>query len=101
MVNDMSTQPIYAEKTVSVTELRKQPSQFFLDEPVAVLSNNKTAGYILGPELFEQMIRLIETNVPTASAQFRPSSARLKAIAAKGAELILSTPLDDLGTFEE
>ena len=36
----MSIQLILAEKTVSVPELRKKPCDYFLDEPVAVLSNN-------------------------------------------------------------
>ena len=33
-------QRILSEHTVSITELRKNPAQYFIDEPVAVLSNN-------------------------------------------------------------
>ena len=97
----MPIQPIFAEKTVSVTELRKHPSQFFLNEPVAVLSNNKTAGYIIGAELFEKMIHQLEINSTIRNTTFRPTAARLEAIAAHGAELLLAASDEELGDFEE
>ena len=31
---------ILAEKSVNITELRKNPAKYFIDQPVAVLSNN-------------------------------------------------------------
>ena len=55
-LQDISTLPIYAEQAVLITELRKNPSQFFKEEPVAVLSNNKTTGYIFNAELYEQIL---------------------------------------------
>ena len=96
----MPIQPIFAEKTVSVTELRKHPSQFFLNEPVAVLSNNKTAGYIIGAELFEKIVHQLTANSTTQNATFRPTAARLEAIAAEGAELLLAAADEELGDFE-
>ena len=92
----MSTQSILAEKTVSISDFRKEPSKYFTDEPVAVLSNNKTAGYVLGPETFEAMIALIENSSGKVKSKFRPSRLRLEAIAVKGAELLLQASDDDL-----
>jgi antitoxin YafN len=97
----MPLQPIFAEKTVSVTELRKHPSQFFLNEPVAVLSNNKTAGYIIGAALFEKIVHQLEINAATNSATFRPSVARLASIAALGADMLLKTSDEELAGFEK
>lgn len=48
----MASHTILAEKAVSVSEARKNLSQYFTDEPVAVLSNNKPAGYMLSAELY-------------------------------------------------
>ena len=95
----MATQHIYAEQTVSITELRKNPSQFFKEEPVAVLSNNKPAGYMLSAELYEQMIKLLESRGGVVPSQFRPSRARLDEIAKKGEDLLLNASDDRLGTF--
>lgn len=97
----MTTQAILAEKVVSITDYRKNPSQYFLEEPVAVLSNNKPAGYVLGPELFEYLMKLLETQAKQAKTQFRPTSARLQAIAHLGNELLANATEEDLGDFEE
>ena len=81
---------ILAEHTVSMTELRKNPAQYFTDEPIAVLSNNKPAGYMLSASLFEAMIDLLEKQQANRQfvAKFRPTAEQLKAIALHGQELI-------------
>jgi len=97
----MATQSILAEKTVSISDFRKEPSKYFIGEPVAVLSNNKTTGYVLSPEAFQAIMSLLENVSPETKANFRPSKARLEAIAKKGAELLSQASEDDLGDFSE
>lgn len=99
----MATHRILAEETVSVTELRKNPSRYFTDHPVAVMAHNQATGYVLGAELFESLIAVIEQNQAAKAivGEFRPAGARLREIAAEGARLLDRASEEDLGTFSE
>lgn len=87
----MSASPIYAEQTVSITDLRKSPASYFKSEPVAVLSNNRTAGYIVPADVYQHMVNMIEQAYPEGRSRFRPSRARLDAIVAEGNELLANS----------
>ncbi|MBF39109.1 type I toxin-antitoxin system antitoxin YafN [Idiomarina sp. UBA4520] len=95
----MNTQTILAEKTVSASDVRKHPCQYFEAEPVAVLSHNKTAGYMVGAELFEAMVRQLEACNPKVESLFRPTAARLKAISADAEKLLAEAKKSDLDDF--
>lgn len=97
----MSTQAILAEQTVSITELRKNPNQYFRDEPVAVLANNKPAGYMVSAALYEQMIEIMAQSSPAIAANFRPSKTRLDEITRLGNELLSKASDEELGNFQE
>ncbi|WP_343554102.1 type I toxin-antitoxin system antitoxin YafN [Pantoea sp.] len=94
---------ILAEKTINITELRKNPAKFFIDEPVAVLSNNRPAGYMLSAHLFEELIDLLEQKQGNnhTPARFRPSASRLNEIVENGQALLQSASDKDLNEFTE
>ncbi|MCA6953148.1 MULTISPECIES: type I toxin-antitoxin system antitoxin YafN [Pectobacterium] len=94
---------ILAEKSINITELRKNPAKYFIDEPVAVLSNNRPAGYMVSAKVFEALIDLLEDKqgrVHTA-ARFRPTAERLSDIADSGAALLKNASDKDLNEFTE
>jgi len=97
----MNTNIILAEQTVSISELKKSPSKFFIDQPVAVLKDNKTTGYILSAKLFEEMVALIEAKNAETTSRFRPTRERMDAITSRGEELLLSSSKEDLNDFSE
>ena len=52
-------QAIYADYCVSISEFKKNPAQTVRsaeNKPIAVLSNNRTAFYVVTPALFEAMV---------------------------------------------
>lgn len=54
---------IYANKTVSVTELKRNFSAILSqagDEPVAVLNHNKPEAYLLSAAIFEKLLERLE-----------------------------------------
>lgn len=97
----MATQTLMTSETVSITDFRKHPAEYFGDRPVAVLSNNKPKGYVIGVEMFEQLMALAERAAPGVKAQFTPSAERLAEIAARGADLLEAATDEELGDFKE
>ena len=95
----MPIQRILAENTVSVSEMRKHPADFFTDQPIAVLSKNQPVGYMVGRELFESMMDIIRQHQPqdTFTARFQPSLSQLKAAAASSSQFLNSAKEDELG----
>jgi antitoxin StbD len=54
---------IFADLSVSMTEFKKNPTKVMRsadNRPVAVLSHNKPAFYMLAPELFEALLEEID-----------------------------------------
>ena len=99
----MPIQKIMADNTVSVTEMRKHPADFFTDQPIAVLSNNQPIGYMVGRELFEAMVDALRQQQPqeTFSARFQPNSNQLNGAIAASAKFLSSAKEEDLGDFVE
>lgn len=99
----MATQRILAEEMVSVSEMRKHPTDFFTDHPIAVLNKNQTAGYMVGKELFESMVDLIRQLHPeeTFTAKFQPPVTQLKAVTAASAKFLASAKEKELEDFVE
>lgn len=94
---------ILAEKAINITELRKNPAKYFIDEPVAVLSNNRPVGYMVSAKVFEELIDLLEEKqgrVHTA-ARFRPMAERLSDIADSGQKLLQNASDKDLTEVTE
>lgn len=99
----MTMHSILAEKTVGISELRSKPADYFTDEPVAVLSNNRPAGYLIGPETYEAMVNVIKQyeQEHAIEARFRPTAQRLKELGERGTLVTENATDADLGDFTE
>ena len=56
-------QPILSNYAVSITELKKSPTQVLQqagDEAVAILNHNVATAYLVPAEVYEQMIDIID-----------------------------------------
>lgn len=97
----MGMNSILAERSVSITDLRKNPGQYFLGEPVAVLSNNRPAGYMIGQELFQELMRLVEQaeGERTITGRFRMSTDALRQIGQRGADLLSDASPKDMEEY--
>lgn len=99
----MVTNKIFAEETIPVSELRKNPSRYFTDRPVAVMSHNQATGYMVGAELFEKMLVIMEQSQAgkSVTGQFRPSANRLQQIIDQSTHYLRNATENDLDDFSE
>jgi len=102
----VSTHTILADETVSVSDLRKNPSHYFTDHAIAVLSNNRPTGYVIGADAYEALVALLAQvqQTETFPGQFRPTAERMKAITRKGMTLLEDASeeqAEKLGEFSE
>lgn len=57
------TQTIHAKTTVSMTDLRRNPSKILDDAndmPVAILNHNRAEAYLLSAKAYEKLLDLID-----------------------------------------
>ena len=98
----MNTYQIYADKTVSISEARKNINGCFIDEPVAVLSNNKPTGYMISADLFEQIVNALNHGATEAKlSSFRPSRGRYNEIIDRGIDALKNCDDHSLEDFVE
>ena len=81
-VNFMAnTHSIYASTTVSMTDLRRNPSGILQDagdSPVAVLNHNKPAAYLLSARAYEALLERMEDAELTQIVKQRRGGKRVK-----------------------
>jgi antitoxin StbD len=77
------TQTIHAKTTVSMTDLRRNPSKILEiagDLPVAVLNHNKAEAYLLSAKAYEALLDLIDdvSLIKTIQARKGGKSVKVK-----------------------
>lgn len=75
------TQTIHAKTTVSMTDLRRNPSKIMQiagDLPVAVLNHNKPEAYLLSAKAYEALLELIDDVSLTKTIQSRKGGKTVK-----------------------
>lgn len=72
---------IYAQTTVSMTDLRRNPSRILEDagnSPVAVLNHNKPAAYLLSAKAYEALLDRLEDAELAKIVKQRQGGKRIK-----------------------
>ena len=75
------TQTIYARNTVSMTDLRRNPSEVIEVAnlaPVAVLNHNKPAAYLISAAAYEDMLEQLEDAALTKIVKARQRGKSVK-----------------------
>ena len=75
------TQTIFAKNTVSMTDLRRNPSEV-IDvanvAPVAILNHNKPAAYLISAAAYEDMLEQLEDAALTKTVKSRAGGPTVK-----------------------
>ena len=75
------TQTIFAKNTVSMTDLRRNPSEV-IDvanvAPVAILNHNKPAAYLISAAAYEDMLEQLEDAALAKTVQARAGGPTVK-----------------------
>ena len=75
------TQTIFAKNTVSMTDLRRNPSEVIEvanSSPVAILNHNKPAAYLISAAAYEEMLDQLEDAALTKTVKDRASGPTVK-----------------------
>jgi antitoxin StbD len=75
------TQTIYARNTVSMTDLRRNPSEVIEVAnlaPVAVLNHNKPAAYLISAAAYEEILEQLEDATLTKIVKARQGGRSVK-----------------------
>ena len=75
------TQTIYARNTVSMTDLRRNPSEVIEVAnlaPVAVLNHNKPAAYLISAAAYEEILEQLEDATLTKIVKARQGGKSVK-----------------------
>lgn len=76
-----TTHAIYAQTTVSMTDLRRNPSGILEDAgdaPVAVLNHNKPAAYLLSAKAYESLLDRLDDAELSKIVKQRQGGKRIK-----------------------
>ena len=81
----------FSLKNRSISLSYVNPAKYFIDQPVAVLSNNRPAGYLLSASAFEALMDMLaeQEEKKPIKARFRPSAARLEEITRRAENILM------------
>ncbi len=75
------THPIYAENTISITDLRRNPTRILEDAgnmPVAVLNHNRPTAYLLSARAYEALLDQLDDAELVKIVKQRQGGKRIK-----------------------
>lgn len=99
----MSTLTILADKAISISDFRKKPQEYFTNHAIAVLSNNRLVGYVIGAAAYENLLKILRQSqeFDTFEGSFRPTAERLRELAENGATLLEDASDGQLSSFSK